>query len=78
MLLLALPASLTDVVSVWVIVVVVVVVLAVLVALGLLWRAKRQVEYKYSSLLTSQPVELNDTQDDRMGSLPEDDERGQT
>jgi HAMP domain-containing protein len=59
---------------VWVIALGVVVALAVVIALLVLWRAKRRVEYKYSSLLTSQPVEMNDAPD-RMQGLPDDEER---
>jgi len=68
------PATITDVVSVWVIVVAIIVAVAVLIAIVLLYRAKRAVEYKYSSLLTSQPVEMAEAGDDRMTGLPDDDE----
>ena len=71
----ALPATITDVVSLWVIILGVVIAVAVLIAVIVLWRAKKRVEYKYSSLLTSQPVELSDTTDDRMAGLPDAEDR---
>ncbi len=56
----ALPAAVTDVIPVWAIIAIVVGVLLLVVAAVLLWRAKRKAEYRYSRLLSTQPIELAD------------------
>jgi len=72
-------AALTDVLPHWAIGAIVVGILVLVAAAILLYRAKRRAEYKYSRLLSSQPIELaeDDAQpidDDNFG-LPDDIER---
>lgn len=78
----ALPASVTDVVPAWAVILIVVVVITLIVAAVFLYRAKKQVEYRYSRLLSSQPIELGDDDNNQgnmetLGGLPDDDDREQ-